>query len=65
LQKQRFGGAAAELEAIGAYQVAMDNIEKASLKGNQQDGDKNKPWWEKKKEKSEAAAAAAKAAGGE
>ena len=55
LQRQRFGGTAAELEAIGAMQVALDNIEKAGGKTYQNE---NKSWWEKQKEKKEAAGAA-------
>ena len=57
LQKQRLGGTAAELEAIGAYQVALDSIDKVNQKNKETEKEKNKPWWVKQQEKEAAAAA--------
>ena len=51
LARKRFGGTARELETIGAYQSALENIEKIK-KPKEEDGT---PWWEKAKAKKEAA----------
>ena len=54
LARKRFGGTARELETIGAYQLALDNIEKGK-KHKDEDG---LQWWEKAKAKKDAAAKA-------
>ena len=51
LARKRFGGTARELETIGAYQSALESIEKIK-KPKDEDGT---PWWEKAKAKKEAA----------